>query len=203
VASTLRFFAATSDQRALLDFIFCETDAIVTPLSSTPGEDLPIFRGTSEVESRIELGLDQHGGGAAITLIIASASVQLFAIRRVDFDPKKVRSGPLFRFEPAGSGLIQLYLGGVHGHVLTKSYIGHNTLERAKAWHQHEGVNWQALLKLGNQIRYHISRRLAVAKAGPMPVLHEAYKLKQAGYSLKENARAAWEYQIDPTSAPS
>ena len=202
MTSTLRFFAAADDQRAILDFVFGETDAVVVPLSSAPGEELPFFHSTVDVGSQFALGEDVHGGGTAITLMICSPSVQKLEIRRVNFDPKHIRSGPLFRYEPAGFGLIQLYFGGVHGRTLTKSYIGHNSQQRAEAWGALEGVEWAALDKLGSKIRYHISRRLAVAKAGSLPVLRHAFNLKEAGFSLKEAARSPWEYELVAKSAP-
>ena len=81
-------------------------------------------------------------------------------IRRFTLDPTHC-NGHTFRSNIEGGGLIQLYLGGVCGRVVTKSHYGHQSQVRAQAWQMDDGVDWEALKTVSARIQYHIRSRLA------------------------------------------
>lgn len=192
--ANLDFFAARHDQLEVLRFVF-ELELHVTEHSSDPGQDLRTFDSPEAVDSVYRLGVDNHGNGAAIRLILRSPSVEQLRSRRIEFKPSKT-SGSLFRYEPEGWAMMQLYFGGMHDGVLTKSHFGHNSRARASAWNHENGVNWQALSNVSNKLQYHIRKRLAGAKAGPCPVLPEALSLALEGTQLKDSAKTPWTYAL-------
>jgi hypothetical protein len=184
-SANLDFFAAAADQKALLDFLFLSTDVRVFESYSEFDSEIREFRSTSELASAFEIGSDTHGHGAAVLLQLWSPTVMKdLVIRRYSVDPSYC-DGHTFRFSIEGGGLIQLYLGGVCGRVVTKSHYGHQSKVRAQNWNVDSGIDWDALQVLSRRIQYHIRRRLAVAKAGSYPVLPEALELAHAGYELK------------------
>ena len=68
-AVNLNFFAAETDQRALLDFLFASTDVRVFESYSEFDADLREFRSTDDLASAFPIGLDPHGNGAAVTVV--------------------------------------------------------------------------------------------------------------------------------------
>ena len=74
-AVNLNFFAAETDQRAVLDFLFASTDVRVFESYSEPDADLREFRSTDDLASAFPIGLDPHGNGAAVLLFLCSPSV--------------------------------------------------------------------------------------------------------------------------------
>jgi len=172
--ASLDFFAAERDQRALVSFLFAETDVRIFDSAAVE------FRSLDELAAAHALGLDPKGGGHAIVLRLWSPSVT-----------------PVLDLE--GGSLMQLDLGGVfesvkHGRVLTKTHFGHNTEDRATNWNIAEGADWEALKKVSTRIQFHVRQQLSVAKVPGRSVLEHAYELAQAGYKLKELAQApfAW-----------
>jgi hypothetical protein len=96
-AVNLNFFAAETDQRALLDFLFASTDVRVFESYSEFDADLREFRSTDDLASAFPIGLDPHGNGAAVTLFLCSPSVvRKPTIRRFALDPAKC-GGATFR----------------------------------------------------------------------------------------------------------
>ncbi|MBS0203810.1 MAG: hypothetical protein JSS49_12975 [Planctomycetes bacterium] len=59
----LDFFAAETDQRAVLEFLFSSTDVRVFEAYSEFGADLREFHSTDELAQAFPLGTDAHGNG--------------------------------------------------------------------------------------------------------------------------------------------
>jgi hypothetical protein len=117
------------------------------------------------------------------------------SIGRFNLNPAAC-DGHTFRHRIEGGGLLQLYLGGVCGQVVTSSHYGHSSQVRAQNWSSNRGINWEALKKLSNRIQYHIRKRLAVGKVPGRPVLAQALQLAQAGYALKQNSQTSWQFEL-------
>ena len=199
-SANLDFFAGEDDQRAVLDFLFSSTDVRVFESYSEYGADLREFRSTDELVAIFPVGTDPHGNGHAVLLQLWSPSVmQDLVIRRFSLDPAHC-NGHTFRHNIEGGGLIQLYLGGVCGWVVTKSHYGHQSQARAQAWQVDNGVNWDALKTLSARIQYHVRSRLAAGKAGSRPVLPQALELAKAGCALKDATQCPDAYELQPAS---
>ncbi|MBC7853776.1 MAG: hypothetical protein IAF94_10100 [Pirellulaceae bacterium] len=195
--ANLDFFAAESDQRAVVDFLFTSTNVRLFESYSEFSQELREFRSLDELAAAFPLGVDKHGNGTAILLQLWSPSVMTkLEIERFALKPEKC-NGHTFRHRIVGGGLIQLYLGGVHGRVITKSHFGHFAEAGARKWGVEKGVNWSELKTLSNKVQYHIRKRLAAAKVPGRPVLPEALELVRAGYSLKEAAQTSWQYTLE------
>jgi hypothetical protein len=196
----LGFFAAEADQRAVLDFLISSTDVRVFESYSEYDAELREFRSTDELAAAFPLGTDPHGNGSAVLLQLWSPSVMRdLTITRFALNPEAC-DGHTFRHRIDGGGLMQLYLGGVCGRVVTKSHFGHQSQARAQKWDVDQGVNWEALKKLSNRIQYHIRQRLAAGKVPGMPVLPQALGLAQSGYALKLAAQTPWAFELQPGS---
>ncbi len=195
--ANLNFFAAESDQTALATFLFSSTDVRVFESYSEYGQELREFRSLDELAAVFPLGQDKHGNGTAALLQLWSPSVMKdLEIERIALRPECC-GGHTFRYCIKGGALIQLYLGGVHERVVTKSHFGHFSEKGASKWGLDGGVNWHELKTLSNKIQYHIRKRLAVAKVPGCPVLPQAYELAQSGYALKLAAQTPWEYSLE------
>lgn len=196
--ASLDFFAARTDHQALIDFLFENTDARVFESYSEYSQELREFRSFDELAACYPVGVDEHGHGAAVLLQLWSPSVMTqLEIRRITLDPGHCQ-GHTFRYCIEGWGLIQLYLGGIHERIITKSHFGYNSEKRARAWGHAEEVDWTALAKLSHRIQYHIRRRLAVARVPGRPVLREALELARGGYVLKEAAQSPGRHDLPP-----
>jgi hypothetical protein len=196
----LDFFAAEADQRALLDFLFSSTDVRVFESYSEFDADLREFRSTEELGVTFPIGTDEHGNGFAVLLQLWSPSVMSkLTITRFTLDPSAC-DGHTFRHRIDGGGLMQLYLGGVCGRVVTKSHFGHQSQIRAQKWDLDCGINWAALRQISNRIQYHIRKRLAAGKVPGCPVLSQAFELARAGYALKLAAQTPWQFELQSES---
>jgi hypothetical protein len=195
-AVNLNFFAAETDQRALLDFLFASTDVRVFESYSEFDADLREFRSTDDLASAFPIGLDPHGNGAAVLLFLWSPSVlREPTIERFALDPAKC-GGATFRYSIEGDGLMRLYLGGVCGRAITTSNFG-RTSSRWAERRGCKGIDWEAFKKISNRITYHIRKRLAVGKAVPgCVVLPEAMKLAIASYALKQFIQNPFQYEL-------
>lgn len=201
--ASLDFFAAKTDQNAIIEFLLSSTDVRIFESYSEPDHEIREFKSLDDLAAAFEIGSDKYGNGLAVLLQLWSPSVmQSLEITRFDLRPEFC-DGHTFRYRIDGGALIQLYFGGVYNRVITKSHLGHNSEIRAKKWGASEGVNWQELKKLSNKIQYHIRKRLAVAKVPGRPVLTEAFALARDGFSLKEAAQTPWDYKLDSAKANS
>jgi hypothetical protein len=199
-SANLDFFAAEADQRAVFDFLFSSTDARVFESYSEYDAELREFRSTEELAAAFPLGRDPSGNGSAILLDLWSPSVMRhLTITRFALNPAACE-GHTFRHCIEGGGLMQLYLGGVCGRVVTMSHFGHQSQVRAKKWGVDEGVDWEALQTLSNRIQYHIRKRLAAGKVPGRPVLPQALELARAGYALKLATQTPWAFELQPAS---
>ena len=184
----LDFFAVRQDLQDVIDFLYSETDFRIFELYSAFGQDLREFKAFAELDAAFDIGGDKHGHGCSVLLSLWSPAVMKNPhIKRVKLDPKRC-DGFTFRYTTGGWGAVQLYLGGLHGKIVTKSHFGHGTERGTRSLGYRSGVDWKALGKLSNRVRYHISKRLAVAKVPGRPVLPAAYKLHLSGHELKEAA---------------
>jgi hypothetical protein len=199
-SANLDFFAAEADQRAVLDFLFSSTDVRVFESYSEYDAELREFRSTDELAAAFALGTDPHGNGKAVLLQLWSPFVMRdLTIRRFALDPAHC-DGHTFRHCIEGGGLMQLYLGGVCGRVVTMSHYGHQSQVRAQKWDVDQGVNWETLQTLSNRIQYHIRKRMAAGKVPGRPVLPQALELARAGYALKLATQTPWAFELQPAS---
>jgi hypothetical protein len=197
-SANLDFFAAELDHRAVLDFLFSETDVRVFESNSEPDSELREFNTTNDIAGAFPLGTDPHGNGSMALLQLWSPSVMRdLHIVRVALRPERCK-GHTFRYRIDGGGLMSLYLGGVCGDVVTRSHFGHQSERRAIVWGVDNGVNWQGLKTLSGRIQQRIRRRLAVAKARSCPVLPQALELARLGYVLKPSAGTPSVYELEP-----
>lgn len=195
-AVNLDFFAAESDQRALLDFLFSSTDVRVFESYSEFDADLREFRSTKELAVNFTIGKDQHGNGSAALLQLWSPSVMnCLSIERFAVNPASC-NGHTFRHRIDGGGLMQLYLGGVCGNVITMSHFGHQSEVRAQKWGVKDGVNWEALKKLSGQIQYLLRKRLAAGRVPGRPVLPQAMAMARSGFELKLATQTPWHFEL-------
>src|SRR5688572_17134601 len=184
----LDFFAVRDDHRQVVEYLYGETDFRVYELYSEFGQEIREFKSFADLDGTFDIGRDKHGQGYSVLLSLWSPTVMNSPhVTRVELDPKHC-DGFTFRFTMGGWGAVQLYLGGLHENVITKSHFGHWAERGARARGYRSGVDWKALAKLSNRVRYHISKRLAAAKVPGRPVLPAAYKLHLEGYELKEAA---------------
>lgn len=197
-SANLDFFAAEADLRAVLDFLFSSTDVRVFESYSECGADLREFRSTEELAASFPVGIDPHGNGGAVLLQLWSPSVMReLTVRRFALNPAHC-DGHTFRHNIEGGGLIQLYLGGVCGRVVTKSHYGHQSRVRAQTWQSDDGVDWAALATLSARIQYHVRTRLSAGRAGSRPVLPQAAELARSGYALKDATQCPYAYDLQP-----
>jgi hypothetical protein len=199
-AVNLDFFAGEADQRAVLDFLFLSTDVRVFESYSEFDSELREFRSTDELAAVFPLGTDPHGTGNAVLLQLWSPSVMReLTIRRLNLKPEHC-DGHTFRHNIEGGGLMQLYLGGLCGRVVTMSHFGHQSQVRAQKWEVDEGVDWQALQTLSSRIQYHLRKRLAAGKVPGRPVLPQAMELARAGFALKIATQTPWSFELQSES---
>jgi hypothetical protein len=199
-SANLDFFAAENDQRAVLDFLFSDTDIRVFESYSLFDQDLREFRSTEEIAAGFNLGIDQHGNGAAILLQLWSPSVfDKLTITRISLDAARC-NGHTYRYRIDGGALMQLYLGGAHERIVTHSHFGHQSETRAQTWGVGDGINWKSLKTISNRIQYHLRTRLAVAKAASCPVMQQALELSRSGYEPKLAAQTPWAYEVRPAT---
>jgi hypothetical protein len=194
--ANLDFFAARTDLRAVIEFLFTETDVRVFESYSEPDRELREFRSFDGLDTVSDIGTDRFGNGTAILLRLWSPSVcPEPEIVRFSLDPAKCQ-GHTFRHRIDSGGLIQLYLGGVHDRVVTHSHLGNFERAGAEKWGVAEGADWTALASLSRRIQYHIRKRLAVAKVPRYPILSEAMSLARSGYTLRYSMGASCYYRF-------
>src|SRR5262249_23539559 len=129
----LDFFAVRQDHRQVIDFVFGETDFHIFELYSDFGQELREFTSFRELAAAFAIGNDRHGHGYAVLLSLWSPSVMSSPhVTRVRLDPKHC-NGHTFRYTTGGWGAVQLYLGGRHRRIITKSHFGHYSERGARA----------------------------------------------------------------------
>lgn len=191
----LDFFGIRSDFEQVFAFLFAETDFRVFESSSEFGKPIREFGSFADLCGAFDIGRDKNGNGHAALLQLWSPSIMPEPqIERINLDPTKC-DGFTFRIRISGYGLVQLYLGGVHDRVITKSHYGHFSERGAARWGDVSKVNWGALSKLSGKVQRYV-RKLGAGKVPGRPVLAGAYKLSTEGYELKEAAQTPWAYTV-------
>ena len=181
--ASLNFYAWTDDMRALLEFLFGETDVRVYESYSDYDAELREFRSTDELTRAFDVGADPHGHGTAVLLQMWSPSVmQRISIERIELEVP----GHTFRHRVAGVGLLQLYFGGHYHDVITASHFGHwnEAGARRRAAGDPDTVDWPALTRLSGRIQRHIGT-LAVGKFRACPILPAAFTALESGLMLR------------------
>src|SRR5690348_13903802 len=99
--ANLDFFAARSDQRAVVDFLFAATNVRVFESYSEFGQELREFRCFDELDAAFSLGKDRHGTGLAVLLQLWSSTVmEKLEIARIALLPEKC-NGHAYRYRIA------------------------------------------------------------------------------------------------------
>lgn len=182
--ASIDFYAVRDDIRELVHFIFEKTDARVLESYSEYDAELREFRSFDELSSAFRLGSDPHGKGQAVLLQLWFPSAMYdVELERI---PLKV-AGHSFRYRVSGVGLVQLYLGGESGGVVTESHYGHwsEAGARQRATGNIDIVDWSALSRISGRIQRHIRSKLAVAKVRGRPILPAAFAALQGGMGLR------------------
>lgn len=185
----LDFFADADDKIELLNFIFNETGLQVYDHYSDHSAEIRQYHSASEIISKFDL---QNGGAHIAGFQLWSETFKAKPIfSKITLDPKRCH-GHTFRYSTNGWGLIQVYFGGLQHNCLLHSHIGHFNEKGAL---KHEGINkefgkvgswdWKEIESMGNKLRYHISKKLAVNKLGACPVLKGAEDLRRNGVDFR------------------
>ena len=173
------FYAAGSDFKLVLDFVFSESNCRVFESYSPYGEQLAEFNSYLEIESRYNVG-QCRGSVSSVLLQLLPVGAGEVIIERINLEPQKC-NGFKFRYCVNGWGLIQLYLGGISPTGLVHSHTNHNSEKRALAWETtYKSTlgsvsywSWPVIESTSRRINSFI-RKVAVAKNGSRPVLPQA-----------------------------
>lgn len=123
--ANLDFFATKNDQIKLLDFIFSETNFRVFQLYSDFDRELEEYKSTQEIDQKHSLGFDKFGNGQHCTFQLWSPTImEELEVRKISLNKD---TGHMFRYELEGFALVQLFLDGVNGDIISKSHIGSNS----------------------------------------------------------------------------
>jgi hypothetical protein len=187
----LHFFADPADLVDLFTFIFADTDGVIFEAYSEYDRPIRHFHQTNNLLTTFSIGVDPYGHGTTPMLALWSASVIATpTIERIELNPHTTH-GSTFRHTITGSGIIRLHCGGHYQHSLTASSLGYYTQAGARAkaaiLSDIDQVDWDALKRLTNKLRYHIQRRRCVARTSSRPILRGAGSQQQAGVELKHD----------------
>lgn len=185
-----RFFAAREDLLEFFAFAFAEPGLQVLEVDSEFDRELRRFSDRDALAALPALGLDPRGDGFALQFALWTPAVMKFPrVRRIDLKPGAV-PGHTFRFTIESAGLIVLQCGGRHDGVLTTSKLGWFTEAGArKRTLEPDAVDWTQHRRLTSRLRYHLTKRVAVARVPSRVILAEALQLHRAGVVLKDHAR--------------
>jgi len=186
---TLDFFADAADKMELLNFIFAETPLHVYDHYSVYGEEIREYHSINDITSCFDL---QNGGANSAAFQLWSETFKAKPVfQKISLNPKYC-NGHTFRYATGGWGLIQLYFGGIQHGCLHHSHIGHFSEKGAlknegitKEYGKVSSWDWKEVESIGNKLRYHISKKLAVNKAGSEPILKGAEELRLGGTTLR------------------
>ena len=180
--ANLNFYGLESDVRAVLSFIYNETDIIIFELYSEYDRELRRFASLKEFESAFNIGTRIKTSPQILLQLWSPSVCPAPEIRKIDLKVK----GHSFRYTAGGFGLIQLYLGGEMNNAVVESHYGH--------WNEAGAVresptkasecNWQSLKKLSGRLQRFI-RGQAVAKFNGTVILPEAFSKIKEGKLLR------------------
>lgn len=173
---TYDFYADREDKLKVLEFVFKETDLQIFDLGSDFDQEVKEYKTIPEIESKFDL---DHGGQFAVTFQLWAHRLKGKPVfRRINLDPKYVQ-GHTFRYATEGTGLIQLYFGGVENNRLHTSHIGHFNEKRVGVeW------DWKEIKSTSSKLKYYIHQKMAVRKLGSSGILSGAERLNQRGIQL-------------------
>lgn len=160
------FYSDREDASRILTFVFTEMDLVLIDLYSDFGQKVESYHSLADAQERLEkdralpyshfqVWSPRHGGNPIF--------------ERVKLDPQRC-DGHVFRYSTVGFGLIQLYFRYPQKAGLSPSHIGH--LEERGAFARQDFApqdkvanwNWAEIRRTSRKLRYHIQKRLAVAK---------------------------------------
>lgn len=199
----LRFFAAREDLLAFLEFAMAQPGLQVLETYSDLNEDGRRFTDYRTLAALPTLGTDPQGGGAAVQLSLWAPWVMPAKplITRIDLKAEYA-SGDTFRHTVGGAGLVWLLCGGLHDRTRTLTGSALTWFREAGARAKFGGrpgpddVDWAQHRRLVSRLQYHVTRRLAVARADGRYVLPHALHLHRAGVLLKDSSRAPITYTV-------
>jgi hypothetical protein len=184
----LRFFAAPDDFHLLLEACLAEPGSQLFEAYSQFNEEVRVFLSSSAAVQALALGHDPHGTGNAGFLTLWAPTVMPHpTVRRFDITSRKYPPGT-WRETTEGCGLFRLHTGGIHHQAIIASTMDAFTERGARAKcgvrPGPEAVDWAAHSSLTRRLTRLIRRQLAVARAGPYPVLPAALQSHRAGTRL-------------------
>lgn len=199
--SQVTFFAAPEDFAPLLGGLLADPDACLFEVYSSIGESVRVFTTASDAVHALALGHDPDGTGAAGFLGLWVPRVMPRpTIRRIDLDSRKFPPGT-WRETTEGCGLFWLQAGGVHGDGIiassTRAFTERGARLRCAVRPGPDEVDWPAHRVVHRRLARLVRRELAVARAGPYPVLAEALQRHRAGANLRIRARGK-EFTVAP-----
>jgi hypothetical protein len=181
------FYAAGSDFRLILDFVFAQPGWTLVETASRNDQPLRYFTSSEEVYRSYDI----DRSGAHLFLYSPEMGGRIIE-RPIQFRPGAV-PGATGRTDSGGWGLIQLYLSAERDGHVGLSHTNHNSEARATAWARtYTGAgpvtawNWNAVERISRRLNHHI-RRSAENRSGSRVILPEAAKRVAAGAVLEAN----------------
>jgi len=174
------FYAAGTDFRAVLTYVFKQSKCRVFESYSPSGEEIAEFKSIDDVSARYPIGVCRGSAPSVLLQLIPPGASHQFSIRRISVQPE-LCDGHIFRYAVEGWGLIQLHFGGIGPQGLVNSHSNHNTEARARKWletHRELGPieiwSWRETAEVSSALNRFIRTKLATTKIGSRPVLPDA-----------------------------
>lgn len=177
------FYAAGSDFRLILDFIFAQPGWLLGEWYSAPDQPLRRFRSASEVLDAYDLS----SSSAGLFLYTPDLGGPITE-HRIEFVPGSMGDAN-GRWQTIGWGLINVRLEGERDGHIAVSYTNHNSEARARGWEPGGDIpswNWREVARVSRRLNHHI-RRLAVSRSGGRVILPEAAARVAGGAVLAPN----------------
>lgn len=160
------FYSDRADALKILEFIFDDLDMVLFDLYSDYGQEINSYKSIADVSERLSKDASHSYSHFQVWAPRHRGSARF---ERIDLDPHRCE-GHTFRYRTHGFGLIQLYFSYPQKTGLNPSHIGHFD-ERGAFARQHSypldevtGWDWVEIQRSSRKLRYHIRKRLAVAK---------------------------------------
>ena len=187
--ANLDFYATIEDHKALLEYLFEQSDVRVFESYSMLDRELREFTKTSQVLDEIrDARWSRHCVLLQLWVPTASTKVE---IERIALSIP----GHAFRYRIGGWGLMQLYLSKETEAEILVSHFGHFNQRGAEvrstspaAPSANPGTaadwDWAKLLQVSRRIQYRIKHELSETSINSRPVLRDAALLMRNGYRL-------------------
>lgn len=184
------FYAAASDHRELLTWLFNERTCHVYEFGSDYEKPLQRFESADSVME--EFGRPHLRAEKQVTVLLqlyVLGAGPPFSPRRVSLNPD-LCDGARFRFAAEGWGLVQLYLTSLNKNQLGNSHTNHFSSKKAEVWApvrpevENPAVwDFKRINSFSSRLNREIRKR-AVAKIGSRSVLAGAASLWESGIPL-------------------